>query len=383
MVKAKYGQIVSDVRGSIAGACFSRGNSGTLIRSKTSNRNKKTISQNSNRVFFTYVNQIWRTLSKANVNAWDEQAKLLSKNNIFGDKINYTGVALFNSCNINLLTINESVILWPPKINPVFSFSEFLANVDVGAGTAILTFTPAVDIDTKVLIYATPPIGTGITNAKNFYRLIAVLDNIDISPYDCAAEYITRFGGLGSVGQQILFKLIPIDKNTGLAGGIYKPTATSASIPYIFGRDVTIPGDSQTTLVNRIYLAGFNATENAQVQNYSLFTWQNAAAQIKLALYDAAFNLVPNSVSDVLIPPMPPAWRDFTITGAKPVINNGNLYYIAIWSSVGNTFLKYAIGGVPLKYKALPYTGVFPDPLAGLTSAGAFSFSVYANCIVL
>jgi len=383
MVKAKYGQIVSDVRGSIAGACFSRGNSGTLIRSKTSNRNKKTISQNSNRVFFTYVNQIWRTLSKANVNAWNEQAKLISKNNIFGDKISNSGCALFNSCNINLLTINESIILWPPKINPVFSFSEFLANVDVGAGTAILTFTPAVDIDTKVLVYATPPIGTGITNAKNFYRLIAVLDNLDASPYDCASEYTTRFGGLGSPGQQILFKLIPIDKNTGLAGGIYKPSAASASIPYVFGRDVTLPGDSQTYLCNRIHLAGFNATENAQIQNYSFYTWQSAAAQIKIALYDVAFNLVANSVSDSLSPPLAPAWRDFTITGAKPIINSGNLYYFAMWSSVSNTFLKYAIGGVPLRWRGLPYTGNFPDPLTGLAFGGACSYSVYANCIVI
>jgi len=383
MVKAKYGQIVSDVRGSIAGACFSRGNSGTLIRSKTSNRNKKTISQNSNRVFFTYVNQIWRTLSKANVNAWNEQAKLISKNNIFGDKISNSGCALFNSCNINLLTINESIILWPPKINPVFSFSEFLANVDVGAGTAILTFTPAVDIDTKVLVYATPPIGTGITNAKNFYRLIAVLDNLDASPYDCASEYITRFGGLGSVGQQILFKLVAIDKNTGLAGVVRKNTILNIPVPYIFGRDVTLPGDSTSYLQGRIILESFISSENAVVQDYNLYTFVLGFSTMKIALYDAAFNLVPNSVSDTVVLPAAADWRSFPISGAKPIINAGNLYYMALWANGNWTGLKFVIGGDRIKYKFLPYTGIFPNSLPGLLNGSTWEISVYGNSIVI
>jgi hypothetical protein len=383
MVKAKYGQIVSEMRGSVAGACFSRGKSGSVIRTKKSNHHKRSIKQINARSLFASVTQAWTNLSVSRRNAWNSQSVQDKKTDVFGAQISYSGRSFFNKCNMNLLTINETVILDPPVVTSVFAFSSFTVNLSVIGGTLLLNYSPAIDSNTKVLVYATPPVSSGITNVKNFYRLIAVLNHTSVSSYDCATEYINVFGSLGQRGQNISFKLIPIDINTGLSGASFVSQSFTSSVPYIFGRNVTLPSDGDSWLNGRIFLAGFSCTENAEIQNYGYYTWQDLSTNIKLALYDSSFNLVLNSVSDALNPPITADWRIFSISGVKPVISAGNDYYIALWSDTLRTYLKYKNGGFPLVYKTLAYTGIFPNSLTGLSSTGAYELSTYGNCLTL
>lgn len=218
MAKVKFGQIISEARGKIAGMVFSRNTYGSYIRQKVTPVNPSSAAQTTIRTYLTQLAQDWRDLTAAQKLQWNTQAVAYAKTNIFGDKQAPTGFNLYMGLNLNILNIGGAVISTPPILEDAFNFTSLSAVVSAGGGTSTLTFADAIPATVSVELFATCPMSAGKAFVKSEYRKIDTLTNADVSPYDCAAAYIAKFGSVGLQGQKVFFKLVPIVTLSGIRG---------------------------------------------------------------------------------------------------------------------------------------------------------------------
>lgn len=113
MANIKYGPIVADIRGSIAGTCFSRGAGGPIARNAPKPCNPKSALQNVIRAGLARLTQYWGgTLEEVDRQAWRDYAAATSWTNRVGTAANVSGLSAFvrlNSLRIQAgLPIQES-----------------------------------------------------------------------------------------------------------------------------------------------------------------------------------------------------------------------------------------------------------------------------------
>lgn len=219
-MKAKFGAIVVDGRGKIGGHVASKNRAGSYFRTKVTPVNPQTSAQVEVRNRLSGLSSGWRGLTADQRSAWNSAVSDYSKTDIFGDIRNPTGFNLYQRLNNNLLLCGESVISVPPAVTAVDAFTSFsLAAEDATLAESLtLTFSPAIETDHKVKVFATPPLSSGISFVKSEYRLIDVIDSADVSPLDLITPYQAKFGSTGSVGQKIFVKLQQVNTDTGSAG---------------------------------------------------------------------------------------------------------------------------------------------------------------------
>jgi len=203
MAKILLGNMIADIRGSQGGTTFSRNTFANYMRNKTSPVNPNTVAQQLVRNRLAAMSQSWGGLTAAQRTAWIDGAPVWSNNNIFNQAINYTGFSLYGRLNRNRQEINEVFINDFVLPTAVDSFTAFSFVATFGAGTLIVSYTPAIAVTHKVIIRATPPLSAGTEFVRNQFRKIAVLDSTDLTGVDLAAFYLAVFGTFPPVNSKI------------------------------------------------------------------------------------------------------------------------------------------------------------------------------------
>jgi hypothetical protein len=218
MAKVKFTAIVAQMRGKLAGSVFARGRYGNYIRTLTSPINSNTPALERVRSLFNNVVTGWYNLTDDQRAAWGGSASVAGKQTSFGESFNYTGRVLYIHLNRNLQEIGEALITEPPVLNPVESFSNFAGSIKTTPGSEDISidFSPAIDANTKVIIYATPVLSRGSVYVNpNKYKKVAVLDNTFVSGDSIMTEYIDVFKTMPATGQRVGFKMKAISKASG------------------------------------------------------------------------------------------------------------------------------------------------------------------------
>lgn len=104
MANIKYGSLVADIRGSIAGTTFSRGNGGGIVRNNPKPCNPRSIDQNVRRATLAFLSQYWsKTLTPAQRTAWADYAANTAWTNKVGSSAIISGLAAFVRLNSLIL----------------------------------------------------------------------------------------------------------------------------------------------------------------------------------------------------------------------------------------------------------------------------------------
>ena len=226
-MKMKFGAIVVDGRGKIGGHVASKNRAGAYLRTKVTPVNPQTSFQLGVRNRFTGLSQGWRGLTEAQRISWNAAVTDYQVTDIFGDLKNPTGINLYQRLNNNLLTIGEAAVAVPPLPSAVQAVVLASIAAAAGAGTIVATYAPAIDANTKVKVFATAPGSAGKSFVKSEFRLIDVIVTADASPFDISTEYDAKFGSVGTAGQKIFMKFVPVNLNTGQEG---TPSQASAVV---------------------------------------------------------------------------------------------------------------------------------------------------------
>ena len=225
MAKIKLGPFAADIRNRIGGVVFSKNSAGNYIRRGVTPVNPQTVAQQQSRQFLTQTSQSWRNLTDDERNNWNQVKDSFKKTDIFGNSLAPTGFNLFTRLNRNLLEISEPVITTAPLPAAVQGFLTLDLEANTTLSTLTLTFTPAIDAFTKVIVFATAAQSAGVSFVKAEFRKVVVLDTADVSPFELAASYITKFGALPAIGAKVFVQMKPIDIATGLSGTPIKASA--------------------------------------------------------------------------------------------------------------------------------------------------------------
>lgn len=225
-MKAKFGAIVVDGRNKVGGHVFSKNRAGAYMRTKVTPVNPQTSFQNAVRSRLTGLSQAWRDLTASQREAWNSAVQDFQRTDIFGDLKTPSGFNLYQRLNNNLLTIGEAAIDTPPLVGSVYAPVTLSVAAAAGAGTVAITFTGAIPATDAVKLFATAPVSAGKSFVKSEYRLLAILDNADTSPFAAGTAYVARFGAM-TAGQKVFVQMVGVNITTGQEG---QPLSASAIV---------------------------------------------------------------------------------------------------------------------------------------------------------
>lgn len=214
---------LTDGRGKVGGTVLSKSRSGATARNKVTPINRRTSRQSAIRAVFASFSQQFRTLTTAQITAWNNAAQNgFSLRNIFGDTVQMSGLNLFVRLNTNIDLVSGTAITNPPSASatPVgivavdpqmdFSSSSLLATCNfIGGGVST-------NANNAVLVYGTPPLSPGQQFVKSKLRLFTVIPpTTDTSATNLYSDYVDRFGAFAT-GDQIVLAV----QNISLVSGI-------------------------------------------------------------------------------------------------------------------------------------------------------------------
>jgi len=227
MAKVKYGEMITDARGSIGGTTHSKNRYGNYMKKKSHPINRQTSAQNAVRAFFTTLTQGWAALTAAQKSSWRNVTLNFQRVNSLAETIQLTGHQLYIAINRNLQTIASALITTAPAKAVVGTIGASTWIADVSLATIVQTFGTAIPATEKTELYASAPCSAGKFSNSQPYKLIAVLTVADVTPYAATAAYELVFGaGWKVAGQQIFF----LTKNVQIAGGQEGATEFSKTI---------------------------------------------------------------------------------------------------------------------------------------------------------
>jgi len=214
MARAKLGSLFSDISGSIGGLICQRGNSGSILRTKSKKVVKRTSLTQFPRVYAGYLAQFWHDFSDSNRQTWQTFADFVALPQNHNPGFFLNGMQLFYSINHYRLLYGYAIIS-----TPVFD-KTLPQSVDCSFDLVSdeLTFQPGRMLgnsEEKVYIYATFPLRPGCNNFENKFKLMK-FSTPSFSYININDAYLTAFGYQPVVGDILGFKITLSSAVTGL-----------------------------------------------------------------------------------------------------------------------------------------------------------------------
>lgn len=216
MAKAVYGNIITNLKGSIAHNTYQQGRYGAIVRKKGKAINRNTSAQATVRAFFSTLTKGWKSLTDAQRAGWRTASVSFPKKDSLAQTIFLTGAQLYISANRYLQAISATTISAFPGLSTLTPVLTASVIADVSLATQVLTYTPAVPAVDTWILQATRPLSAGKFSSSQDYKQITVINTADASPLAITAAYEAVFGaGWKVVGQKIFYRLIPVVKLSG------------------------------------------------------------------------------------------------------------------------------------------------------------------------
>lgn len=173
------------------------------------------------------LNVAWSALPQYNRDCWNSNAKLFARSDSIGQQYHQTGFHMYIGTNINRWFCGEISLSMPPVPTFVPRFENIVLAADSTVPEKILTFTPAINAAYMVKLWVSKALHAGISKAFHQFRMLMLLDDLDLTGIDIESDFVTRFLTSGSAGEKVFIKSIFVHKATGLVG---QPTYTDSII---------------------------------------------------------------------------------------------------------------------------------------------------------
>jgi hypothetical protein len=202
MAKIKFGQIISEARGKIAGMVFSRNRSGNFIRTKVTPINPRSLAQGALRGNLAGIAKAWAGFTDAVRDEFTAHCGEGDRQNSIGDKVKLSGFNFYvGLCRVAKTLGIASPTSYPGSDEPT-PLTTFSGTLSYAPDKVVITFTPAIAATEKMILSATRPMSLGRAPNPSDYRIIAALGSAATSPCDVTAQYVAKFGAIPPVGQQ-------------------------------------------------------------------------------------------------------------------------------------------------------------------------------------
>jgi hypothetical protein len=212
----KSAGLATDLSGSIAGLTFSHNRGGMYIRNRSIPTNPNSSKQQNIRTILSEQSAAWRATSPSQKGAWNSWAKQNPITNAIGAQITLTGHQAFVQLNHRIVQSADTALTVPGITDAPAGLLTLSAVASVATQTCTLTFTATPIAATERLwIYAAVVDSPGITNVKNFYRLVAISAKTQATALNVGDEITAIFGPF-VLYQQVHLKIHVYESTSGL-----------------------------------------------------------------------------------------------------------------------------------------------------------------------
>jgi len=228
--KASYGNIITEMSGSIGHNTYQKGRYGDIVRVKGRAINRNTSPQAIVRAFFSTLTKAWKSLTDAQRAGFNTGTAVFTKKDSLAKTITLTGAQLFISLNRNLQTIGQATISAMPFKRAIAAVTSATCAAAAGAATMVLTYSPAIPATDSWILRATRPLSAGKQSQSQDYKIIDIELTADASPLNIKAAYEAVFGtNWKTAGAKIFFAITPVGNAEGIQGTTYHVTSIVAA----------------------------------------------------------------------------------------------------------------------------------------------------------
>ena len=195
---AKFKPINGDLRGSIAGVTFSRNTYGAYARQKVTPVNPNTPYQQLIRQrHATLAGYYEATLDEGERLQWQQYAANNPIQDVFGDPIVLSGIAMFERVNHIVLANGDEILPTPPgdATEPGILGTVALIYDLKAPGSCSFSFVDEAPPGSySIFLYAAYPVNPGKKYVDNLFKFMSAFTGDPASPIDCKDEFVARFG---------------------------------------------------------------------------------------------------------------------------------------------------------------------------------------------
>jgi hypothetical protein len=219
----KYiGLLSSAASGKLGGLVASHNRGGTYLRHHAIPVQPRTPLQTQVRNQLAAFSSAYKSLTAANVAAWNAAALTVTLKSKLGTTYNPTGQQLFVSCNKNRAALNITTLLTAPIAKPsIPGLTSFTAVTQTTAGIisgfTLATTGPSLTGFGALLRATAQNSASRVFTGKSQFRTIAGYNPASGLPTSLTTLYTNQFGPLLGAGS-VTFELKVIDPTSGYAG---------------------------------------------------------------------------------------------------------------------------------------------------------------------
>jgi hypothetical protein len=246
MALIRFGNGVSEIRGSIAGTTFSRNRAGAVARNRIKPINPNTQQQADVRYLFATIAAQFADLNQAQKDVWtDFAAALTFWRNRLGEPYTPSARQVYQYCTTNLILAASSLnqqfpvpswywVISAGKIVPDMALTEKptppqfdngnkFMGVSLGTGGTISGFSSdenllppnAADDVQAVIVEATEPLRPSQKPARNSFKYLQGFGAATAAPLSIGDEYNIRFNSPAGLvaGMKVIVRVSTVNKN--------------------------------------------------------------------------------------------------------------------------------------------------------------------------
>ena len=209
-----------EMSGSAKGVTAAKMKSRKYIRNRGYGGSVRTSDQAKVKGIFKMLTTRWKSLTPAQILAWNKLALSQEGRSVLGTKAKISGSNLFTRLNYWVVACGNAVMVNPPELAGV----ETPSGATVVANGNVFTFQLDQDLSDNggifLVIEATEGQSNGVSRAHDKAVAIKLIEEPDNSVIDIAADYIAKHGAPSAAAPKIFFRYYFVNSNTGEKSGV-------------------------------------------------------------------------------------------------------------------------------------------------------------------
>ena len=209
-----------EMSGSAKGVTAAKMKSRKYIRNRGYGGSVRTSDQAKVKGIFKQLTTMWKSLSSAQILAWNKLALSQEGRSVLGSKAKISGSNLFTRLNYWVVACGNSALVNPPELMGVETPSE----ATLVCHGNVFTFKLNEDLSDNggifLVIEATEGQSNGISRAHSKAVAIKLVEEPSDAVIDIRADYVAKHGALSAAAPKVFLRYYFVNSQTGEKSGV-------------------------------------------------------------------------------------------------------------------------------------------------------------------
>ena len=208
-----------EMSGSAKGVTAAKVRGRKYIRNRGYGGGFKTSAQAAVKSIFKQLSQSWKSLTNAQILAWNALANTQKGKSVLGTSSKISGANLYSRLNFWIVKCGGAALATPPNLVGVEAPAEADIDFSAEAYNLQLTDMPASTENLKLIVMASAPQSNGVTRAYGKAVQIGEPREIVDAMIDLKADYIAVHGEVTEAAPKVFLKYFFVNTVTGEKSG--------------------------------------------------------------------------------------------------------------------------------------------------------------------